>query len=55
MVLDRWVGARPVFMQFLFAEALCEEASEDHDDKLCCPHHIGAILKLDLGEVALTS
>jgi hypothetical protein len=50
IVLDRRLGARPVFSQLLFAEALCEEAYEDHDDKLCCPRQMAAIFKLDLGE-----
>ncbi len=51
VVLDRRVGARPVFTQFLFAEALCDEAFEEHPDKLCCPRQIASILKLDLSEV----
>ena len=51
VVLDRRVGARPVFTQFLFAEALCDEAFEEHPDKLCCPRQIASILRLDLAEV----
>ena len=51
VVLDRRVGARPVFNQFLFADALCDEAFEEHDDKLCCPRQIASILNIDIGVV----
>ena len=50
-MLDRRVGARPVFSHFLFSEALCEKAFEEHSDKLCCPRQIASILKVDVGEV----
>ncbi len=51
IVLDRRLGAQPVYNQFLFPDALCDEAFEDHDDKMCCPRQIAAILKLDLTDV----
>ncbi len=51
VVLDRRVGARPVFTQFIFAEALCDEAFEEHPDKLCCPRQIASILKLEIADV----
>ncbi len=51
VVLDRRVGARPVFSHFLFSEALCEEAFEEHEDKLCCPRQIASVLKLEVGAV----
>ena len=51
IVLDRRLGVRPVYSHFLFPEALCDEAFEDHDDKLCCPRQIASILNLDLADV----
>ncbi len=50
-VLDRRTGALPTFSQFLFQDALCPEAFEEVDDKLCCPRQIAAVLKLDFGTV----
>ncbi len=43
----RRAAAKPVFSHFLFSEAICDEAFEEHDDKLCCPRQIAAVLKLD--------
>ena len=50
-VLDRPTGARPVFGNFLFPEALCDEAFEEHDDMLCCPRQMAAVLKKDFGVI----
>ncbi len=50
-VLDRPTGARPVFGNFLFPEALCDEAFEEHDDMLCCPRQMAAVLKADFGAI----
>ncbi len=49
--LDRPTGTRPVLANFLFPDALCEEAFEEHDDMLCCPRQMAAVLKLDIGNV----
>ncbi|MCP3866237.1 MAG: hypothetical protein GY695_24480, partial [Aestuariibacter sp.] len=52
VVLDRRTGGRPVAMsQLLEAEAVCDEAWEQHDDKLCCPRQMAAILRRDMGEI----
>ena len=50
-VLDRRTGALPTFSQFLFHDALCPEAFEEVEDKLCCPRQIAAVLRLDFGTV----
>jgi len=52
VVLDRRLEADPAILsRFLFSEALCQEAFENHEDSFCCPRQIAAVLKLDLGEV----
>ena len=35
----------------LFQEAICKEAFEQHDDNLCAPRQIAALLKKDMGWV----
>ena len=50
-VLDRPTGALPVLSQFLFSDELCPEAFEDHDDHLCCPRQMAAVLKIDYGAI----
>ena len=32
-----------------FAEHLCAQAFEDHDDQLCVPRQVAALLVLDFG------
>lgn len=51
IILERRVGAKPSLSQLPFPEGLCAEAFEEHDDMLCCPRQIAAVLKRDLGEV----
>ena len=49
VVLDRRVGT--LSGTFLFAEAFCKEAFEDHNDMCCVPRQIAAVLKRDYGQV----
>ncbi len=49
--LDRPTGTRPIMANFLFPDALCEEAFEEHDDMLCCPRQMAAVLHRDFGEI----
>ena len=51
VILDRRVGARPVLCQLPYADRLCKEAFEDHDDKLCAVRQLAAVLKLPLTDV----
>jgi hypothetical protein len=52
VVMDRRVGAHPVPpATMLFPEAVCETAFEQHDDNLCAPRQIAALLKRDLHEI----
>ena len=52
VVLQRRMRGGPcAISRFLYPEALCKEAFEEHDDHLCCPRQIAAVLRLDLGEV----
>jgi hypothetical protein len=52
VVLNRRVGARPLLPStLLFPDAVCAEAFEEHDDNLCAPRQIAAILKRDFEEI----
>ena len=50
-VLERRVGVKPSLSQLPYADGLCQEAFEEHDDMLCAPRQIAAVLKLDFGIV----
>ena len=52
VALDRRVGTAPLSASELpFAEHLCAEAFESHDDHLCVPRQVAALLALDFGLV----
>jgi hypothetical protein len=52
VVMDRRVGAAPLPPPgLLFPEAVCPQAFEDHEDNLCAPRQIAAILKRNLDEI----
>ncbi len=50
-ILDRPTGAHPIFAQFLFPDAICPEAYEEHEDKMCCPRQMALVLRVDCGAV----
>ena len=50
-ILERRVGVRPSLSQLPYVEGLCKEAFEGHEDMLCCPRQMAAVLRRDFGEV----
>ena len=51
VILDRRVGTRPVICTLPFPEAIMPEAFEEHDDMLCVPRQLAALLRKDFSEI----
>ena len=52
-IVDRPLGTRPILCSLPFSDQICSEALEDHEDKLCVPRQIAALICEDFGIICL--